>query len=198
MNRSARTNVRLAFWTPALMMLIAVWGGWDSNLSAQEEAPAPDAADAPADQQPAADQAARRSGSAKGGGESLGRLIWVGTNWVGRGFYAVLALFSITAMAVALERVVRLRRARVMPRRFVRRLRDLLSRNQGDIENFRALCQTSTSPIASILRAGVLRAGRPLPEVEKAMEDAAAREMAAMRSRNRPLSVIGSVAPLVR
>ena len=36
-----------------------------------------------------------------------------------------------------------------------------------------------------------------MPEVEKAMEDAAAREMAAMRSRNRPLSVIGSVAPLV-
>jgi len=42
-----------------------------------------------------------------------------------------------------------------------------------------------------------MRAGRPLPEVEKAMEDAAAREMATMRSRNRPLSVIGSVAPLV-
>ena len=59
------------------------------------------------------------------------------------------------------------------------------------------MCEEYTSPIASILKAGVTRAGRPLPEAEKAMEDAAAREMAAMRSRNRALSVVGSVAPLV-
>ena len=54
-----------------------------------------------------------------------------------------------------------------------------------------------TTRVSNVLKAGVLRAGRPLPEVEKAMEDAAARETAAMRSRNRPLNVVGSVAPLV-
>ncbi len=52
-------------------------------------------------------------------------------------------------------------------------------------------------PPTNILSAGLLRAGRPLPEVEKSLEDAAAREIAELRSRVRPLSVIGSIAPLI-
>jgi len=43
----------------------------------------------------------------------------------------------------------------------------------------------------------LLRVGRPHTEIEKAMEDAAAREAAALRARVRPLSVIANVAPLV-
>ena len=57
--------------------------------------------------------------------------------------------------------------------------------------------ESNPSPVARILKAGVLRAGRPLPEVEKSMEDAAAREMAGMRGRNQPLNVVGNIAPLV-
>jgi biopolymer transport protein ExbB len=43
----------------------------------------------------------------------------------------------------------------------------------------------------------LLRVGRPLSEVEKAMEDGAARELAELRSRSRPLSVAANVAPMV-
>lgn len=58
-------------------------------------------------------------------------------------------------------------------------------------------CGRFAAPIALVLRAGLLRAGRPVAEVEKSMEDALAREVAALRSRVRPLNVIGAVAPLV-
>ena len=64
-------------------------------------------------------------------------------------------------------------------------------------ENLLSLCEGSESPIASILRAGVLRAGRPLPEVEKAIEDAVLRESVAQRGRNRMLGVIAAIAPMV-
>ena len=70
-------------------------------------------------------------------------------------------------------------------------------RREDTVENFRGLCETFPSPAASILRAGVLRAGRPLPEVEKAMEDAAAREMSALRGRTKVLTIAGNVAPMV-
>src|SRR5262249_14195312 len=40
-------------------------------------------------------------------------------------------------------------------------------------------------------------AGRAVPEVEKAMEDASARELGALRSKVRPLTVLSAVGPLV-
>src|SRR5690606_17423647 len=61
----------------------------------------------------------------------------------------------------------------------------------------RDLSRKSSAPIARILRAGLVRVGRPTAEVEKAMEDTAAREVAALRARVRPLNIIGTVAPLV-
>jgi biopolymer transport protein ExbB len=59
------------------------------------------------------------------------------------------------------------------------------------------LCQRNKAPISDILKAGLLRIGRPMPEVEKSMEDAALREMASQRARIRPLSVVADVAPLI-
>jgi biopolymer transport protein ExbB len=109
----------------------------------------------------------------------------------------LLLIFSIVATTVALERLMHLRRARFLPAEFVAQLKELVARGEDNAESFRGLSQNSPAPVAKVLRAGALRAGRPLPEVEKAMEDAAARELAAMRSRNRPLSVIGQIAPLV-
>ena len=196
MNRFAQTNVRVAFWTLALVMLIAVWGNGTAHLRAQPPA-ARSVGDlqSPAEGTPAEPDTDKQAADQRP--ESLGEMVFLNTNLFGLAFYVVLALFSIAAMAVTLERVVHLRRGRVMPGKFVRGLRNLISRKEDTLENLRSLSESSPSPVASILRAGVLRAGRPLPEVEKAMEDAAVREMAAMRSRNRPLSVVGSIAPLV-
>jgi biopolymer transport protein ExbB len=79
----------------------------------------------------------------------------------------------------------------------MKRLREMLLRRDDSPESYRLLCEAHPSPVASVLRAAVLRAGRPLPEVEKAMEDAAAREQGALRARVKVLSVCGNVAPLV-
>jgi len=190
------SNFRLACSALALVALIGLWSQWAARLQAQPTAAAPDAAvaepaaaadvPAPASEIPAPKQP-----------DSLGRIIFVNSSWFGLVFYIVLGLFSVVALAVVLERLVHLQRERVMPYDFIRRLRDMITRNEDNIENLRSLCEGSNSPIANILKAGIMRAGRPLPEVEKGMEDAAVREMAAMRSRNRPLAVVGSVAPLV-
>lgn len=129
--------------------------------------------------------------------DSLGEIIVDKTNWVGYAFYGVLILFSVQATAVAMERLFHLRRRRIVPRTFVTQLRQIVSRDDYRAEDLRWLSKANPSPAANILEAGLLRAGRPLVEVEKAMEDAAASEMAEIRSRNRALSVLGNVAPLV-
>jgi biopolymer transport protein ExbB len=195
MNRSATRNARLACWTVAVVVLMAIWGQWAASLGAQQDAPADAARAAPAPV--AAPEAGKDGGPSSREDQSLGRLIFVDSGPISLGFYLVQAAFSIAALTVILERLVRLQRAKVMPPEFVQRLHDLVVRNEDTLENFRNLAAGSNAPIARILKGGILRAGRPLPEVEKAMEDSAAREMADLQSRNRPLSVIGSIAPLI-
>ncbi len=128
--------------------------------------------------------------------DSLGQVV-LKTGTVGLIFFGVLGIFSLVMVTVACGRLLYLVRSRVMPPEFVARLRELVERQESDAEEFRRLCDSSEAPISQVLRGGLIRAGRPLPEVEKSMEDVAAREMATMRSRNRPLSVVGNVAPLV-
>ena len=112
-------------------------------------------------------------------------------------FIGVLGLFSLVALAVILERLVNLRARKLIPPDFLHGLRDLVRREEDSPRPFRELCDRHPSAIANILKAGLLRAGRPLPEVEKAMEDAAARELAVLRGHVRPLTVLSSAGPLV-
>jgi biopolymer transport protein ExbB len=112
-------------------------------------------------------------------------------------FIAVLGLFSLVALAIIFERLVNLTARKLIPPGFVRDLQELVRRQEDNPRPFRELCARYPSVIATVLTAGLLRAGRPLPEVEKAMEDAAARELGALRSRVRPLTVLSSAGPLV-
>jgi len=119
------------------------------------------------------------------------------SGWTGWSFMGVLLLFSIGAAMVALERAVNTQRDKIIPHGFVAELRNLVKNDEADADAFHGLCARWSAPIAKVLNAGLLRSGRPLPEVEKSMEDAASREMATLRGRIRPLNVVGNVAPLV-
>ncbi|MBC8350452.1 MAG: MotA/TolQ/ExbB proton channel family protein [Planctomycetes bacterium] len=115
----------------------------------------------------------------------------------GVGFMGVLALFSIVAATVTLERSMNMRRSVILPPDLVEDLESLTNKKETRAEKFLELCDRFKSPLGTVLRAGVLRHGHPLLEVEKAMEDAAAREMAELRARIQPLRTVGNVAPLV-
>src|SRR5208282_3102649 len=135
-------------WAVVLLLVAAGFGPWSAGLWAQEDPPAEKAAAEPV---------------------SIGRVLLEKTNWLGWCFYAAEGTLSVMALSCALERTFNLRRRKLMPPRFVRRLHDLIARGEDSAENLLSLCEGSESPIAGILRAGVLRAGRPLPEVEKAI-----------------------------
>jgi biopolymer transport protein ExbB len=178
-----------------VLLLAANFGPWSAGLWAQD--PPAEKAAAAGSGQPATPPSKRETLEATAEPVSIGRVLWEKTNWLGWCFYAAEGTLSIMALSCALERVVNLRRRKLMPPRFVRRLRDLVSRREDSAENLLSLCEGSESPIAGMLRAGVLRAGRPLPEVEKAIEDAVLREAITQRGRNRMLGVIAAIAPMV-
>lgn len=192
----ATSTFRLRMWTwgvLCLALLVAFLSDRTAALHAQQnpEPAAADAADAPAV------EGEGDAAEVKPGSESFGQLIFNG-DLFGTSFYLILALFSIVATSVAIERLINLRRHKVLPPAFAERLTEILRRRDKQVlEKLSELVKNQPSPVANILQAALLRAGRPLVEVEKAMEDAASREMSEMRSRHRPLSVVGSVAPLV-
>jgi biopolymer transport protein ExbB len=115
----------------------------------------------------------------------------------GVAFMVVLGSFSVAAATIGLERFINLTRRRILPPEATRELQELTPERHASAELFAALCLRAPSPLTNILKAGVMRAGRPLPEIEKSMEDATAKEMAKLRGSVRPLSVIANVAPLV-
>ncbi len=120
-----------------------------------------------------------------------------GTGPIGWLFMGTLALFSIFSVTVAIERAVVTRRIKVLPDEFLGEVKSLTEDSEVRIGPFQDLCSRWDVPAARVLEAGVLRSGRPLPEIEKSMEDATMREMATLRGGIRPLSTVGSIAPLI-
>jgi len=189
MQGNLTSNSRIAVWLLATVVVFGTIASWENGAFGQQNNADTPTAQPDQTNGDETDQAAEPD-------KSLGMLV-VESGWFSWIFYVFLFLFSIVAFMVALERFLNLTHEKVIPSSFASSLRDLASRNDSSAENFRSLAESSASPIGRILKAGVLRAGRPLTEVEKSMEDALAREMSSMRSRNRPLTVVGNIAPLL-
>lgn len=112
-------------------------------------------------------------------------------------FMIPIGLASIVVVAFALERMLGLRLRRIMPQELLVDLRELNSARGIDPREVYGLCQKHPSPLSNALRAAVLKIGRPHAELEKAVEDAVAREAADMTRNFRPINVVATIAPLL-
>ncbi len=109
-----------------------------------------------------------------------------------------LYLCSILVVAFWIERMVSLRRNRVIPLQIMRCMQT--AADSGDPALRRRMLdeiQASPSPMGRIVKAGLRKIDRPVLELEKAIEDAGAREVTGMQRNNKVLSSIASIAPLL-
>lgn len=107
------------------------------------------------------------------------------------------ALTTLVAIWYTTERLVVLRRGRVIPRPFVQRFLKLLE--EGEMERDYALqvCEENGSPVALVFAHGVRKWGKPSVEVEQAIIDGGERQVAILRNNLRVISGVASVAPLL-
>ncbi len=105
-----------------------------------------------------------------------------------------LGLCSVVAVALVMERYLRLRQDAMLPPA-VEEAIDAAQR--GDRTRALQLAAAIEAPAARILAAGLRRDTLPLLDIERAMEDQAAKESDVMRGRVRALSMIAAVAPLL-
>lgn len=108
----------------------------------------------------------------------------------------LLLAFSILALAVIIERFIALRRAKINVNDFLTKIRKALMVNHSVGEALR-VCEQHKGPVASIMKAGLLKYGQPREEVEKTIENAALYEMTRLERGLVVLATTANVAPLL-
>lgn len=104
---------------------------------------------------------------------------------------------TIIAVWVAADRIVVLRRGRVIPRPFVHRFLKLLDAGELDPAEALQICQDNDSPVAHVFAHGIRKWGKPSVEVEQAIIDGGERQVSALRKHLRILNGAATVSPLM-
>lgn len=107
-------------------------------------------------------------------------------------------LFSVLVVALALERAIALRRAAILPSALVQALKGQCHPERGlDPREAYRLCIRYPSSAATAIRAMLLKADRPVLEMEQAGREAAEREADRLAGGNRWLALSAQVAPML-
>mgnify|MGYP002527431776 CR=1 FL=1 len=116
------------------------------------------------------------------------------------GGYLMLPIFVMSLLVVTftIERFIGLRRERMLPADLITGLGKLGGQQSSfDPRQAYRLCQDNRSAASAVVRAMLLKVGRPHSEVERAVVEASAREAAKLYAHVRWLNLAASVTPLV-
>ncbi len=106
-----------------------------------------------------------------------------------------IALCSIIALAIFLERLWSLRRSRVIPRDFLIEIEDLIRREK--IPEAITRCRKDNSSMANIIVAGIRNFGKRREIVKESIEEIGRREAATLERYINVVGTISAIAPLL-
>ncbi len=108
-----------------------------------------------------------------------------------------IGLCSLVMLTVVAERLISLRRERVVPQGFWPGLEAILKGGRPARVAAQEYCRKSACPLGRITEAGLRKSDQPIELVEKSLSDAGEREVAQLRRYVRILAVVASVCPLL-
>ena len=108
--------------------------------------------------------------------------------------WALLLLGGI-AIFLFVERFVAIRKASKMNLNFMKRIRDKIS--EGNIPSALESCKRTNTPIARMVEKGIERIGRPMPEIQNAIENQANLEVSRLGAGLPYLAMISGGAPMI-
>lgn len=106
-----------------------------------------------------------------------------------------LLLFSIIAVYIIIERYVAIKKANKIELNFMNKIRDFI--HSGNIDAARALCKNTVNPIARMMEKGINRIGKPLNDIEKAIENVGNIEVVRLEKGLSTLATIAGAAPMI-
>jgi biopolymer transport protein ExbB len=201
-DRSARLALLTSTVTLALILVLTPLCG--RSAFGFDDGQAPDPPAAPTTTSPESNAPAPLKGASK----TRSAVAGAGAGNVGKG--SVLRVFtqanpmlwplvlcSVVTLGYALERLVALRRERVIPRDFVARFLERLSGGKLDRDRATELCRANESPVARVFAQVVSYWGQPAATIRQALGYDAAGEVADLKRNVRVLNGTATLAPLL-
>ena len=107
----------------------------------------------------------------------------------------VLLILGGVTVFIFVERFVAIRRASKLDMHFMNRIRDYIS--DGKIRSAVELCRKTNTPIARMVEKGIERLGRPMSDVQNAIENVANLEVSRLENGLPSLATIAGGAPMI-
>ncbi len=107
----------------------------------------------------------------------------------------ILLILSIMAIYIFGNKWWMIRKAGNIDKNFMKDIRDMI--HDGKIKSALALCQKYDSPIARLVEKGIERIGRPLPDIQAAVENMGNVEVARLEKGLPMLATIAGGAPMI-
>ncbi len=127
--------------------------------------------------------------------ESAGRMsLWQLFNNGGWLMWVLLVLGGATIF-IFVERFLAIRKASALDMNFMNRIRDYIS--EGKIKSAIDLCRKTDTPIARMVEKGIERLGRPMSDVQNAIENVANLEVSKLENGLPFLATIAGGAPMI-
>jgi len=104
-------------------------------------------------------------------------------------------LCSIFALAIILEKVWYLHKIRIDTQQFLASVLEKMKRHE--VKEALQICDNTKSPIANILKAGILKYDRTRPQIKEAIEDATLYEIPKLEKNLSILATLAHISPLL-
>ena len=107
----------------------------------------------------------------------------------------ILLILSFIALYIFVERMLTIKRASKVDQHFMNNIRANVA--AGNIEAAKALCRTTDSPVARMVEKGLMRIGKPLRDIDTAIENVGNLEIFKLEKNLSRLASIAGAAPMI-
>jgi biopolymer transport protein ExbB len=108
---------------------------------------------------------------------------------------AILAVFSIIAIYIFIERFLSINRGSKEEKNFMNNIRDFI--HEGRIDSALTLCRNNDTPIARMIDKGLSRIGKPLNDINAAIENVGKLEVSRLEKNIATLATISGAGPML-
>ena len=107
----------------------------------------------------------------------------------------VLAILSVIAIYIFGKKWWMIHKAQQVDKNFMRDIRDYI--HEGKVKSALSLCEKYDSPIARLVEKGIERIGRPLTDIQTAVENEGKLEVAKLEKRVSLVATVASLGPML-
>lgn len=114
---------------------------------------------------------------------------------LGKTIYVILFILSIIAVYIFIERWLTIKKAGAVDDQFINNIRSAVQ--AGNIEGAKALCATTNTPTSRMVEKGIMRIGKPLKDIDAAIENVGNLEIFKLEKNLSTLASIAGAAPMI-